>query len=994
MYRVSVALAVALCGLAGAGETVWQRRALRARAPRGYIAVVTLAAAGAEASAAVVCEREGVELRAARGQWQVLAGGRTAGQGALAGDGPRRLLVKRAAAALMVGVDDRWVYGQDVAPTAAAPSVRVGTAGGCRVETFRLVAREPVRFADDFPDPEPGTELWRPLRGRWLLSSLSSPEQSANPAELAAAFEAIDDVGSRGRTRERYVGVGVRLGGGRAPQIMRLAGDAPAARAGLKQGDVIKAVDGVEARSADHAMGLLTGQLGDRKRVTAVQRGVERVVELPLEIVVWGKTRRNVPIPPASDDDQALIAAGYDFWTDYRLACAVQTRTVGAFGLAFACLGPADYHLFRWLSGDRAGDGVGCWQLVRVRGGLETVLAERAGGYFANDLYAMSVAIEGDRPGAVRAVGAVDGRTVVEASDDAIVPGRLGLWAGAPGYVCFDDVVAGEPQRPAARGSANRVQRRDPVMRAWADPAYAWQYAGVGQRWWHKADFHGDVDVIAHPVDGLAAELAIAAVRRDELSGYIFHLSQDRTHTTLRRGERKVAEKPVAGPAPKAVTLRRQGPRVEVELDGKPWMAFRDPEPLGGWAVRVRGVLVRDVALACANAVEYYFNRAPTEWHVMAGHWEVMNRWVCDPRWSFFGGRSEGVLAVWSKRRLEGTCSLDAWVGVMMFERSGSYENMRDVGLTLCGDGRNLASGYAVIAGAEANRKTALFRNGRCVLTTRDPAALLAGRSSSRDQLRSKHRGWMHLKLARERDRVRFYVWGRLVLDYRDPEPLGDGHAALWSLDNGLFVGKARLAADRLGRPELFVRPWCTFADAALTNDCPGGHVRILRQGSTHAVTNALGGGPFAVALRPRLFSALERPVLECDIKLSPQAKVDLYLTCHGQLYRVVIAGPPDGWTPAQTLGAVEGVAADRQWHKLRFDLRAALRARHPDDPLLMVWDPRLANHANDGYLLAGFGGNAAGTTYWLRNLRLAPADDATRLSQRPARPPAAARRP
>jgi len=222
------------------------------------------------------------------------------------------------------------------------------------------------------------------------------------------------------------------------------------------------------------------------------------------------------------------------------------------------------------------------------------------------------------------------------------------------------------------------------------------------------------------------------------------------------------------------------------------------------------------------------------------------------------------------------------------------------------------------------------------------------------------------------------------VLDYPDPDPLPGGHAGIWSLDNGLLLAKVRLAADRVGPPAPFLRRHRTFADALLTNDCLGGQVQVERHGSTYAIANAVGGGHFAVALRPRVFSAFERPRIDFEIKLTPEAKIDLYLRCRGQLYRVILAGPRDGWAPAQPLGVIEGIAADGRWHKVSFDLLGALRRKHPDDELLMVWEPVLANRTNDGYLLAGFGGNGAGATYWLRNIRLAPAREATRVTHRP----------
>ena len=194
-----------------------------------------------------------------------------------------------------------------------------------------------------------------------------------------------------------------------------------------------------------------------------------------------------------------------------------------------------------------------------------------------------------------------------------------------------------------------------------------------------------------------------------------------------------------------------------------------------------------------------------------------------------------------------------------------------------------------------------------------------------------------------------------------------------------------RLAASRLGSPEPVLRACRTFADATLTNDCHDGQVRVAARDGTYEVTNATCGGPFAVALRPRLFSAVEHPRLSFEVKLTPEAKVDLYLRCRGKLYRVALSGPDDGAAPAATLGRFEGgVQPDGKWHKVSFDLLGALRRRHPDDRLLLAWGPELASRASKGYLLAGFGGNGAGATYWLRNVALSDGEPIA-LSHEPA---------
>ena len=1004
MNRSLLLLALAGASLAAAAtdaeDLQWRRRALRAPSPRGYLVVATLSVQGAgPARAALVCENEGVELRAEQGRWTVAVHGKAAASGRLGRTAPASFFVKRTPAAVMVGLNARWLYARPAGPPEGRAAVRVGASAGLTIERFRLVAREPVRFAEDFPDPEPTNGQWAPVRGHWALSSLSSPEHSANPAELAAIFDPIEDEASRGRTRQRYVGVGLMLRGGYPPTVLRLAGDSPAERAGLRVGERVREINGYQPRSATEANALLRGEEGKPVVLKVFGAdGKDRTVTLKRELVVWGRSRRQAPLPPVRKGPVALITAGFDFWTDYRFACATRTRGVGACGLVFAYLGPNDYHVFRWIGADKVSEGFGRWQLERVRGGRRNVLASREGGFAPQDYYAMSVTIQGDAPGQIEATCAVDATTVLTAHDDAIVPGQLGFWAEEPGAVSFDDIVVRGNELPPLEpkeGTRNARQRYDQHMKAWGNPAYAWQYDGISTQWWHRADFPGDV-TLESPVGGLSKfRLVVSAARGEPDSGYSFELDPATRRATLARAGKTLAAKIVPGHLAKEATLARKGSRVEVRLDGKRWDAFDDPTPLSGSAVLVAGVPLESfrpsakVHAHCPNVVEYYFNRAPTEWHIMHGSWEVMNRWICDPRWSFFGGRSDGTMAIWNKRPLHGDCYADLYVGPMMFERSGSYENLRDIALTICGDGKNLDSGYSLILGANGNRLTALLRKGQIVASRQDRGALIPSRgwSMQRTLYPSQHRGWIHLKLTREGHVVRGYLFGHLILSFKDTDPLPAGHAAVWTINNGLLLAKVRLAATRVGKPRplAFLRACRRFADGVLTNDCEDSQANILRNGPAYEITNTTGGGPFAVAFRPRVFSAAERRRLSFDIKLTPEAHVDLYLSCRGSLYRVRLSGPAATPSGIVSLGAAEGVQPDGKWHRVSVGLYDALRKLHPDDPLLMVWRPMLANFSADDYLLAGFGGNGAGARYWLRNVALTRTDAHTHASHRPA---------
>jgi hypothetical protein len=361
-------------------------------------------------------------------------------------------------------------------------------------------------------------------------------DKSANPAELAAIFDRLEDVASRGRTREYAVGVGIHFGEAYLPQIGLVADDSPAERAGLREGDIIREVDGTRVRTIADATDLLQGEVGKQVTLAVERDGKTRKVELAREVVVWGKSKRQVPITPFAHDGVALITRGEAFWTDLNLRTAVRNQGAGAVGLVFAYLGPRDYHVFRWLGAERTPNRSGQWRLERVRDGHHDLLASRDGGLWPNDFFSLAVEVGGDELGKLTATCYVDSEAVLTAADDAIVPGRIGLWAEAPGVACFDDVVLGEGRRlrpRAPRGTRSVAQLYDPTMRYWADPSYQWSYSGI--QYWHKAAYPGDVTVAAPVPSGQRLSLTVSAAERGAETGYTFILPEDQGPALLQR---------------------------------------------------------------------------------------------------------------------------------------------------------------------------------------------------------------------------------------------------------------------------------------------------------------------------------------------------------------------------------------------------------------------------------------------------------------------------
>src|SRR5687767_15115984 len=67
---------------------------------------------------------------------------------------------------------------------------------------------------------------------------------------------------------------------------------------------------------------------------------------------------------------------------------------------------------------------------------------------------------------------------------------------------------------------------------------------------------------------------------------------------------------------------------------------------------------LREVEVNNGHVYDYTFASAPSDWRVQSGVWEMTNRWDCSPGWSWFGGRSEEIAAVWHKRKFSGDFSI------------------------------------------------------------------------------------------------------------------------------------------------------------------------------------------------------------------------------------------------------------------------------------------------------------------------------------------------
>ncbi len=434
---------------------------------------------------------------------------------------------------------------------------------------------------------------------------------------------------------------------------------------------------------------------------------------------------------------------------------------------------------------------------------------------------------------------------------------------------------------------------------------------------------------------------------------------------------------------------------------------------------------VGEIDLHSGNIYDYTFTDAPVDWFAGSGLWAVTNRWTCSPQWSWEGSLSEKAPAtLWNKREFVGDITVEAYVGFKMGTgATSSYKNPNDLNITICGDGINPSSGYSFMVGASRNNDTRIMRGTKVLASTTQPAALLPIFEDGFPSTYDFHRRWWSLRARKHGTKLQLFVDEKLAVEAEDPDPLPGGHVCLWAYDNGLMVSRLKVYYERevterhpVPGLDAIQAPLTRLANRSFTLtstthasvqssfefDADGWTGReaqdpvVLRlteggpggKGHCLAMTNPIPGGPFGVRAIPGPFDINQAPHLSFDYRLPADhsLKVNLYLTVSGALQEVIFSGLAHGSPEARQIGAIPGVVADGAWHHAEFDLLGALEGLDGVGAAYPARDLWFGNLCDDDYLLAGFGGNPAGATWWVGNFFLdKPAGRAVKLAVAPA---------
>ena len=539
--------------------------------------------------------------------------------------------------------------------------------------------------------------------------------------------------------------------------------------------------------------------------------------------------------------------------------------------------------------------------------------------------------------------------------------------------------------------------------------------AGKDTLFWHKGASFGDVSVTL-PLPRLAPDasfsLVLAEEEKDWEQGYALlvtaaapgevALSLTRRGKTM--GTKRIAVASLGSRPP--LCFRRQGSFLAADIQGRLVLQYQDAAPLAASRLGLRAAAVtldlREAAVRSRNRYEYTFHIAPVDWRPQWGQWEIMNRWACSPQWSWFGGVSESLAVVWSKRRFAGDLVLDYYAAPKMDAVPENYVlRYRDMNATICGDGERLDSGYSFIICGWHNTRTVILRGDRVVAETTQ---------YQMPPQRTGHRQWFYVHVEKRGNRLSLSVDNQPLLTFVDPDPLPGQRVALWTQNNGMMVARAEFSYEReedapwvvrpaeQGGPTVpapdpvgaAVQPPLAAQAGGAAGEWQGVTARVAAEPAaaegprrTLAITNLEPGGEFKVIARPQPFDPEVDSHLTFAYRIPPRVYVNVYVRTAGKYYAIALTGEGRkslGFAVAGRLGRIEDVQADGAWHRASFDLLAALRALFPgerpphvDEVVLANWDP------SDEYIRAGVAGNALGTTYHVRGFRIGPAAVAPR---------------
>jgi len=480
------------------------------------------------------------------------------------------------------------------------------------------------------------------------------------------------------------------------------------------------------------------------------------------------------------------------------------------------------------------------------------------------------------------------------------------------------------------------------------------------------------------------------------------------------------------------VRLFRDGKLIWAKFGPDDVLVYRDAEPIRGSAMAITapgGLTVEDfraMDVKRNHVRDETFERAFADW-VRIGTWEVTNRFACFPRWSHLNGRSRSGAFLWNKFEYEGDLSIEFYAGERMRQLAeeqanilGSYPRNGDFNASFNCEGYRPDTGYTfLLSGWDrhwSEHWTRLLRAGQKVTETDRYLVPRTREGQTRAPIawisegRPVHGAWYFVKIRRRGNRLEYYYDNNLIngLSFEDPEPLTGRNLAIWTLDQSMMIARAKISYGKRTVPHRLLplrklKPVSTKPSAGLivsSTTHPGlfsdfeenlcgwktthkDHGAALsldpatKASGKHSLQlkNASLGGDFgAVVPVPPQLDASRIVDFSFDYRITPDVKVNLYLTIGGWNCFVRLTGDSYSDESVRCLGQFENVIADGRWHRTRFDLFRALHALPQQPPSTAISSMTFGN-LHEGYLRAGFEGNYEGAVFHLDDFRIVSAN-------------------
>jgi len=181
-----------------------------------------------------------------------------------------------------------------------------------------------------------------------------------------------------------------------------------------------------------------------------------------------------------------------------------------------------------------------------------------------------------------------------------------------------------------------------------------------------------------------------------------------------------------------------------------------------------------------------------------------------------------------------------------------------DAAVTICGDGRNLSSGYSFIVGADNNQRSILMRGDTVVAQSNDTAALLPTFTDGRPTDEQMHRRWWYVKINKIGSRVECWLDNKLLFTYNDPKPLDMGQVALWTYDNGIMLSRVQIYYANEQRPD-YVKLVNHTLPASPIFKPAGSKVQVASSKAAKAISTKRANAAFPKSAKAVKVAALSR---------------------------------------------------------------------------------------------------------------------------------------